>query len=228
MMIIPKPDNLKIWVPCDGENVNRANGATFTITGSPSTVQGKHGLATTFDSTSKYINLGNVSSLINTGSGDWTYAAWVKRNTTTQQSGGSQFIFSRDLSGSREINFYLDNNDNGRIIIFYFNSTGSGIYAAESGKSISDNTTWHHVVTTKSGSTPKIYVDAVSQTLSLGGSAWTESKASYAQNSYIGRFQYNTAQLTNTNIQHFMMWNVALSAQEIYKLYKSQKGIVCG
>lgn len=214
---IPQAANLKIWIPCDGGTTDLARAASFTINGSPTLATGVQGNATLFDANTEYIDLGNIQSVLNTGTGSFTVAGWFKRVSLT--AAGHQAIFERDMVGSRELNLYCDGNENNsnHCILFLFTGGGTGFYIIENTPVSTNDLNWHHLLVVKNGSTPTMYIDGTARAATVVNS-WAASKASFAQPTHIGRTQAN-GNTANMHVQHVMFWNTALTAAEVLALY---------
>jgi hypothetical protein len=215
----PQRANLKIWIPCDGGSVDLVSSQAITITGSPSTTTGVIGAATVFDANTKYLNLGDKSSVRSTGTGDFTWAAWFKRLDTSVAHAGA-VICSADSVGTRDFSFYTDVYEDGSNncgIIWYSGATG--IYALETTSSTND-TGWHQLVVVKSGSTAAIYTDGTSRAVTYLGGAWASSMSASTNSTLIGVKSYDST-TANQHQQHVMFWNVALSAGEVSTMYST-------
>jgi len=140
---------------------NRGNSGTLTngpvfIPGGPFNNSGG---SVYFDGTGDYLNFTNI----NNGTDDFTYEAWVY--PTESGKDNPAFIYTSSLIHIAG----LYNTAGGTNAIFGASSRpGSGNYVLYA-PDITLNT-WHHIAWVKSGSSLKIYVDGVNQTLTDTGS----------------------------------------------------------
>ena len=155
------------------------------------------------------IDLGNNSSLNLTS--NWTYSAWVKRGALN----GLQPIFS-----------HWQSNSAGRQIFIYFSTTPDNTVQVDipwiaaivnSGTTITDTTTFHHVVVTKNGSTWSIYFDG-----SLVNSATNSSSQESGTNDVFLGYDSVDPDNLNGTIDEARISNSARSANWVKTEYNNQ------
>ena len=181
-------------------NPGYVNGATYSS---------DDGGALVFDGTDDYVSITNISN----GTDDFTYEAWVYPT----ESGKDNPAVIYDNSLVHICGIY--NTSGGTNAIFGASTRpGSGndvLYAPD----ITLNT-WHHIAWVKSGSSLKIYVDGVNQTLTDSGSfSGTQSN----NVSYIGTTlsnEYFEGYISNAKIYK----GKGLTAAEVEQNYNATKG----
>lgn len=100
--------------------------------------------------------------------------------------------------------------------------TGGGSYDASQCTTAIGLNTWAHIVYTRTGTTHKIYINGVSDTLS--SSVTTSGTIDYnADNLWFG--QRNGGLRFNGKIDEVGIWNVALTQAEIDTIYNSGSGL---
>lgn len=99
--------------------------------------------------------------------------------------------------------------------------TGGGSYDASQTTTAIGTGVWTHIVYTRTGTTHKIYINAVSDTLS--SSVTTSGSIDYnADNLWFG--QRNGAFRFNGKLDEVGIWNVALTQAEVTELYNGGAG----
>ena len=170
---------------------------------------GKHGGAMTFDGSGDYVDLGTSTSLepVNI-----TVCAWVWPNGTQENSAGIvQSKKSGDNGGwvlntenpvikANAIKFWIYDGD-------WQNALSTGAIA---------NRIWTHLCGTFNGSTIRLYIGGI---LNATGSNGPISYLAATANAKIG--QYSTNYDWNGSIDDVMIFNRALSAEEISALYNA-------
>lgn len=175
--------------------------ATGTLSGStvPAKIAGKIGQGLSFDGSTSYVNLGNVTKL---KVSSVSVAAWV-RMPSTMTTG---YIY-RFRSG---IEFY--SLASGKFGWSVYNGTTSG--AASSTLATYNDNRWHHVVGMYDGTSVKLYVDGV-----LSDSKSFSGNISYGSGAAIGRDGDNSALYFKGSLDEVRVYNYALTAAEIKQLY---------
>jgi len=186
------------------------SGNTWTLAGT-----------TTYDTSTKKVgsasfttgttagNLLYINSNLGVGSGDATWAGWVKLNAT----GGSYYLTNYDNSAGGNFGFKWDSSNE----IQGFN--GNGVKYV--GYSITQDTNWHFIVLMRTGSNLGISVDGSAVTTgAIGGSA-TNGLDQWAIGGVVDShsFQNGYAHYDEVGI-----WGKALSTQEITDLYNGGSG----
>src|SRR5262249_23759020 len=133
------------------------------------------------------VNLGDPAAW-DMSSGDYTFEAWIKM---TNNPATTQGILEKDAAGERQVAFQFDNLFAANTInLLQFNDDGTVYWGQAPANSLSVNS-WHHVAGVRSGSSLKIYIDAVSQTLSNPyGLATLGTMKSAGSTAYVGRRGY--------------------------------------
>ncbi|MFA5061912.1 MAG: LamG domain-containing protein [Patescibacteria group bacterium] len=169
--------------------------------GGTSLMRGKIGQAMKFDGVDGKVSATGYETTI------FTISAWVKTNDARDDK---HFVEFTDSSGYRHgIGLYPA----GRPVMTY----GVAKWKNSTGSLINDSK-WHHFVGTYDGISAKIYIDGISQGLSGENSCG----ASAASVLVIGRAVDNGSQV-NSLIDDARVYSRALSAQEVYQLYKMGK-----
>ncbi|MBN1502253.1 DNRLRE domain-containing protein, partial [Candidatus Woesearchaeota archaeon] len=194
---------------------------------------------TTYDKT-QYGNDGTISgaewiagkrgnALNFNGSGDYVKAqsdtfknqifsteAWVK--TTDEEA---EVVSYTNLSGY--YGWTVRTITGGRVRLSLISSTGSSLGSVESTVSISDGS-WHHIATTDSGSTLRMYIDGKISNISNSASkVWNSSMILYH-----GAYRPESAlekRYMNGTIDEVRIYNRSLSASEIWDHYQERYGI---
>lgn len=157
--------------------------------------------AASFDGTNDYVSVPDSISL---QTGDiFTLEAWVKPS----QLGVNNGIFGKAYA----YYFYLDSNNR---LVLYKAGTGYGTIASST-TTISDTTSYHHVVATKNGATVKLYIDGVDVTGTVSNKTITSPTNSTTIGRYAGYMHgvideaaiYNTALSASTIASHFAARN---------------------
>ena len=182
----------------NGGLVLGASGNTATTT-----VPGRIGQAMAFDGTNDYVTLPNNASLNITG--PITMSAWIK----TSFSGAYQYVISGLTGGSPYAGYGLTISPDNKI------SYWSGAHAAwvDGSSTVNDNK-WHHITAVESGTTVRFYKDGVAD-----GTASTQQPNSYSDVRKIGIFTDNSQNPFKGSIDDVRIYNRALSADEIKRLY---------
>jgi len=191
-------------------------GNTGTLTNGPTKTIGKIGQALNFDGVDDVVDAGSGSSL-NMGGSAWTVSAWIK---TTDTNGA---IVCKDQYGTGgcklgNADYYVLGVTSG-IAQFEWNGGDSASKATANGTSNVADGTWHHIVGIRPNNgdkTAEIYVDGIRQAQATHSGQWTG--ADTTQSLRIGQSYANTEAL-NGLIDEVRVYNRALSAEEIKRLY---------
>ncbi|RJQ38957.1 LamG domain-containing protein, partial [Candidatus Microgenomates bacterium] len=198
-----------------GDNSTGDNGTGMTCTDA-----GKYGTGCTFDGVDDYVmNTNSFFSSRASMANGWTYSAWIKTSSSSQQNivGQSNEASHNDYSYGG----IGTNSSNARVIIY----DGSYKYATST-TNIANNT-WHHVVGIYNGTDSiKIYIDGVLENTTTSiGTVGTLSTSSV--NGYIGKNVNNSyARYFNGSIDEARVYNRALSPKEVADLYNFAPGPV--
>ena len=140
------------------------NSLTGTMNGSMTAedwVVGKYGSALDFDGTDDAISLG-TNSLLKFGSGNFTYAAWVKTSATAATD-----VFVGDSNNATAERMLYTGGAN-TAICFARDASGNG--ATATGTTTITNDVWHHLVCVRNGTSVYIYVDGKLEGTGTNGS----------------------------------------------------------
>lgn len=181
----------KIMLHMDGTDTSTTftdeiTGNTWTAAGNAQidTAQKKFGTASgLFDGTGDYISIpDNINWYL--GSTAFTWDFWIRFNDRT----GTQYICGQYVDAS---NFwYIAKTSDNKIQIYSVSGgTDLALYTTSSAV-ISADATWYHVEIVRDGANVYIFIDGVSQTLTIGTavSAGTDFNANLASSLYIGQY----------------------------------------
>jgi RHS repeat-associated protein len=194
------------------------------------TSYGRYGPALDFDGSNDYADLGDGSTLNLTG--DFTLAAWVKRDTLNNTvcvlaSGtGSTNPYYHQFLLEIEPGYYYDSARGcSRVVFSMGKSTKNGYYHQHIGAwdEFPEDSGWHHVAVTFSGTTSSLYVDGVAGTSVTGtsGSRLTSSVLDRRIGSRAGGLNRFDGTIDDVRI-----YNRALSASEMQQLWRQSVPIV--
>ena len=195
------------------------SGVVGVLTAGPQKVSGKIGQAYRFTgngSGGNYIDMGSPAAL---RPENITVNAWVK---IEQATGADQGIISSEHGAFS--NPCTDGGNGGYILwwrttqkieFLIYNGPCTWV-TARSNEALSYGR-YYHVVGTYDGTTARLYIDGVLQTTTGSGSA-ISYPASVAQNFAVGK--YSTNAYSSSVIDDVRIYNRALSASEIYTLYR--------
>jgi len=161
---------------------------------------GPHGGALAFDGSGDYINCGN-SSMFNFGTGPFTLVARLRYIP----AGTYNNIFRKGDSAGYLLRFY------GNTIQFYIANTGPG------NLSFSNVTDWHQFILMRDGTLGKMYVDL--DLLWSDTATGNVDTGAAANNLNIGANRLGNGEYLSGHISSAMIYNRALSAEEIAYLY---------
>ena len=172
-----------------------------------------------FDGTGDYISTADSADTV-FGTGNFTWCAFVKFDTLKNWNG---------LMGET-----VDGNNRS---LFFCNSSGQLWFSLVSGgTTLSDeNTTsgvvsagvWYHIALVRDGTAIKIYLDAVSQSMTVGTSISTNSYPDYATTFDFGRSYVGGAlRYLDGSMTQPMLFDSALSLSEIEEVSNSGNPIV--
>jgi len=212
-------NNVTAAYDCEGTNDGTNNGATV--------VTGKVGDAYDFDGSTDYVDLGDDLSSSSTGS----ISLWFKSGSlqlskpvfsTTDADGSTNNIVSIQLRDDDS-----DSNNEVSVVVRIGGTTTCNIYAATNivvG-------TWYHVVATSDGSSKKIYINGVNQSLTIqtgtNNADWWDDVTEtcewdMASRSYDSRDVYYDGIIDEAKI-----YDYALSQAEVTAEYNSGSGVAC-
>jgi len=175
---------------------------------------GKFGGAFDFDGTNDNLNLGNPESLRLTD--DFTFTAWINWDTNAAPT---NVIFA---SGNSDTHYWcVGINDNPVNRLMLWEDSGSTVNA----DTVISKGSWHHVAVVKdgdSGTNMRLYLDGAN--IGSGSVGSVEAAGIKA----IGdRLEYPPKDPFQGLIDEVVVWNRALSAEEIQDLHDSGAPLTC-
>ena len=198
------------------------NGTMTNMDPSTDWVDGKVGSgAMDFDGSDDYVTLGDVPAFeLDT----FTISGWVKRGGTgTEDVIASLQYQSNAAGGLSGVNFYFGDTNTLRLDA-YISDSNERVETVET----YTDTDWHYVLATKSGVTLTMYVDGIQVKQGNLSSATVDYTHSSTQNSAIGGRWRNTSQDYHGDyvgsVDDVRIYNRALSADEVQRLYKATAG----
>jgi hypothetical protein len=222
------PTGLVAWWPGDGNGVERINQNNATAVNAATFGAGLDGQSFQLDANGSYFDAGNGPTL-NVAQGDFTVMAWVRFNALSHPPG-----YTYSPAGDMSIVDKMDDsqavNGNGWRLLkqsdnhFWF-CTGAGPYNNCGGvhsATVAQVGPWYHVVGVKYGSNILIYVNGVYESTVAEPPIYDTDVADLL----IGANKTEGAYL-NGNIDEVMLYNRALSAQEIAAIYQAGSAGVC-
>ena len=190
------------------------SGNNGTLTNGPTFNSGNGG-SIVFDGVNDYVNCGTSTSL---NPSNITFSAWVKR--TAAWGAGAFLFWAKNAADYTSNGFYIELYTN---VTFSTNVITNGAATNYFKDSVNSNTsfplnTWTHFSFTLNGSTPAMYFNGNSSTLTILG---TNAITSTSATKYIlwNSYTYYTA----ANIAQVQMYNRALSSAEILQNYNATK-----
>ena len=190
------------------------NANTGTLTNGPTWTTGQIGGATDFDGTNDYIQIPSNAAYDSTV-GTWSF--WVKVDTiggTTPDS----ILFRADPSGSFN---GVNMNVNTSFRFGFQVKNGSSIAVQGNDSKITANDgSWHHVVfvwTQISGGTNQLFIDGALSVSAVNSTAWNFNNQAVR----LADATDNYWEILDGKLDEIRIYNRALSADEIAKLYKT-------
>lgn len=146
----------------------RGNTGTLSGTTLPTWVSGKLGKGLSFDGSTAYVNVGNVSALGFERTNAFSVSEWIKGacsacSLTGKMNNASPFTgWDLEISG---------NAPAGRLSFYLINEWNTNAIQVLTTRTVNDNQ-WHHIVATYDGSSSasgvKLYVDGLLQSMTTG------------------------------------------------------------
>jgi hypothetical protein len=179
--------------------------STFTYAGT-----NRGGKALEFP-TNLWLNCGDSADLA-PGTGDFTMSAWCYPYAIPQAG----YVWSN--SGSNVLNFVgIYFWSDGKVYGECRDGAGVDVYVGSS-TTLAANT-WYHVLATRSGGTVTLYLNGASEGSSTNGSLGNVASSDGAT-AKIGAASRDISSPFNGIISTVMLWNRALSAQDVRTLYQ--------
>jgi hypothetical protein len=208
--LVPNLDNSLVgWWRGEEDATDYIGGNNGTAHGGVTYTTGKFGKSMTFDGVNgSYISTTNTTGITNTS--NFTVSGWIKTSDSSGYSGILVAESSTDIGGFRlakansQIEFSLAGDD-------------SSFYQVHAGPSIADGS-WHFALGTYNGSTGlmSLYIDNILVGTTIAHpNTWTQSPPRLG--AY--RDHYSDSGSMNGSIDDTMIFNRALSADEVTALY---------
>ena len=170
-----------------------------------------------FDGVDDYINIPYPAGLY-TGS-PITLCLWAKWTTVGTDTTTIQVLVDNNYQTSPgSIGFEIQDRPDLGKVLEWGAQPGAGITRCTSTFQVGDGT-WRHITGTNDGATSILYVDGVQSGLARTAAGIGSSQP----NINIGRWDFGNNRNMNGNISGLMIYNRALSAQEVLKHYNSTK-----
>lgn len=203
------------WWRFEGNAKDEVDGNDGTPESMLTLVDGKYGKAYHFPggtSLQKIINVSDSDSL--TPSSSITISAWVNKKNTERET-----ILDKGMLVSASYSYYLDISSSNNII-FLISNDGTNTGTLTSSGTISLNE-WQHVVATWNGTLMKIYINSQEDPTTQ---SWTTGLNNDANELIIGGAIMPANTKWNGTIDEAMLFNRALSADEIQGIYNLNLG----
>jgi hypothetical protein len=216
------PGTGTIWRDLSGNNNNG------TLTNSP-TFNSDNGGSFVFDGTNDYCGF----PIYNYGQGNYTWSFWLKCSSQLGAvfSQGSWISAPTNSAGASNINIRNDGGLTNQIQAYFGNQPGTIYKQIQTSVNAYTNNTWFNLSVTWNFTTktPEIYVNGstVSTTILTLGTITTLTPSSVGgrlltlgtyDNTRVGAFQYSG------NIAQTLIYNKALTSQEVLQNYNATKG----
>ncbi|MBP9751907.1 MAG: LamG domain-containing protein [Candidatus Moranbacteria bacterium] len=188
------------------------NANTGTLTNGPTWTTGQIGGATSFDGTDDYITVPDGNSLDLTS--DMTISVWANADNWTGE-GNISTLVKKDLNYILRKDADAGTGGSGLKLLWW---DGTNLLAQRV-STLPTTGAWHHIVgVIESNSTRKIYVDGALQS----GTDYSSAQARVlTANLSIGNHQSAGTESFDGKMDEVRIYNRALSADEVVKLYKT-------
>ncbi len=204
-----------------GITVNSLVGIGGTLVGGVGYTSTNNG-SFSFDGVDDYVNIPYPSGL-NSGS-PITVSLWAKWITTGTTTATIQTLLDNNYqtayqSGPGTIGFVIQDRPDLGKILEWGASPGAGITRCTSTFQVGDGT-WRHITGTNDGANSILYIDGIQSGLARTAAGIGDSQP----NINIGRWSFSNIRYLNGNVQGLMIYNRALSPQEVLQNYNATKG----
>lgn len=204
-----------------GITVNNLVGTGGTLVGGVGYTTTNNG-SFTFDGSNDFVNIPYPSGL-NSGS-PITVSLWAKWITTGTTTSTIQTLLDNNYqtayqSGPGSIGFVIQDRPDLGKILEWGASPGAGITRCTSTFQVGDGT-WRHITGTNDGANSILYIDGIQSGLARTAAGIGDSQP----NINIGRWSFSNIRYLNGNVQGLMIYNRALSSQEVLQNYNATKG----
>ena len=174
-----------------------------------------------FDGSNDYLLI-PYPTQINTGSAITIsfWAKWISTGTTTStiQTLIDNRYQTAYIDGPGSIGFVIhDRPDLGKVLEWGA-SPGAGITRCTSTFQVGDGT-WRHITGTNNGSSSVLYIDGIQSGLARTAAGIGDSQPIIS----IGRWSFTNDRFLNGNVSGLLIYNQALTAQEVLQNYNATK-----
>ena len=177
-------------------------------------MEGIVGQGLSFNGVNNSINLGNTASL--QFSSSWSAGGWVK---VTGPAGITHAILSKGTSSSGGAGFHLNYQYSEKKFYIYYYVVGTAAIQNKFFTSTANPNAWHHVYATYDGSSIFLYLNGrLDASVNIG-----VFNPNSSANLRIGAISGNSAWWLQGQADEVRVYNRALSAAEVYELYRSGK-----
>ncbi|MBL7698984.1 MAG: hypothetical protein JNK79_12545 [Chitinophagaceae bacterium] len=163
-----------------------------------------------FDGTNDYVQR---PSQVNVGTGNFTFEAWVKPETTT-----NGVVFGQDISGNNNHMFRLTVQNNRARFYFRGATTNPNIQIATAAGSVPTNV-WTHLAVVRNGGDVTIYVNGVAgatgNTATINNQSGADPTKPFRIGARGGTSNANGQTNFEGSIDDFRYWNIARSQSDI-------------
>jgi len=201
--MIPSGENVLLYLPMDGDVLDGSgNGNDGTINGDVDcSVEGRIGKGCRFNDDGGYILFGQDN--IVGGSSAMSVSIWFKNDQIGSPSGNAFMI----IRGGNGWDLHLDTQD----YLAFGVCNSSYVCKDARSEGFSDVTSWHHIVGVYDGSAVKLYLDGVLQ-----------NSQSQTGNVVIRNTGLTVGKGWNGILDEAVLWDKALSANEVLELYNAE------
>ena len=183
-------------------------GNNGTLTNGPVRATGKIGQGTSLDGSNDYAQVPANSSLDITD--NITLAAWVYRKSAPNKHGVISKVNSGENNAVYELSLGTDNT------VEFFSTNGTPVSVLSTG--VVSLNTWQHVAATRNGTTVSFYINGVLD--STGTMSGTFGSGGYVLVGAGSQSAGSPINMLNGTIDDARVYNRALSADEVKRLYK--------
>ncbi len=200
-----------------GLTVNSLVGTGGTLVGGVGYTSSNNG-SFSFDGVDDYVNIPYPSGL-NSGS-PITVSLWAKWITTGSTTATIQTLVDNNYQTSPgSIGFFIQDRPDLGGVLEWGAQPGFGITRCTSTFQVGDGT-WRHITGTNDGANSVLYVDGTQSGLARTAAGIGDSQLFIN----LGRWRFTQTRYLNGNIQGLMIYNRALSSQEVLQNYNATKG----
>ena len=197
-------------IPDDSTNSNDGTSSGMTqanlVQSDLSFTSGYSPYALDFDGVDDYISLS--TDIFDFGSNAFSFSGWVKRTSIGDSTNVILFIQKSGTTPTMQI------RQNARNIKVDFNVGSTWSFVETTTNPIGNDTNWHHLLVTKSGTSMSIYFDGVLQDTGTAPATLDAGNDSV----FIGS-RAASSQFWNGSISNLSIWNAALTSAQVTEIY---------